>query len=109
MRADSVEAAEKWRAINAVRGLARFKNGLEESNAKDAQALAVCLEALAEHAHDSGSLLREVNPKAYAPTEILAACVESLAAYAHGGEWAPPKPIDTTKSAPPLTPEERMR
>ena len=69
MRVDSVEAAEKWRAINSVRGLARFKNGLEESNAKDAAALAVCLEALAEHAHDGGAILREVNPKAYAPKE----------------------------------------
>ena len=50
--------------------------------ARNAQALATCLEVLAEHAHDGGALLREVNPKAYAP-------------------------IDTTKSAPPLTPEER--
>ncbi len=80
---------------------------------KDALALAVCLEALAEQAHDGSAILREVNPRAYATLE---ACVESLAAYAHGGEWAPPKelellealteaPIDTTKSAPPLTPE----
>jgi hypothetical protein len=75
----------------------------------------VCLEALAEHAHDGGAILREVNPKAHTPLE---ACVESLAVYAHGGEWAPPKemllealskpPIDTTKSAPPLTPDERQ-
>jgi hypothetical protein len=66
MHADSVEAAEKWRAINAVRGLGRFRNGLEESNAKDACAIAACLEALSK------------------------------------------PPIDTTKSAPPLTASEQV-
>ena len=50
----------------------------------DVEALAVCLEALAEHAHDGGAILREVNPKARTP-------------------------IDTTKSAPPLTPEEQAK
>lgn len=59
-----------------------MSNDVAESRVKDACALAVCLEVLAEHAHDGGAILREVNPKAYAP-------------------------IDTTKSAPPLTPEER--
>ncbi len=75
MRADSVEAAEKWRAINTVRGLTRFKNGLEESNAKDAHALTTAIEALGAFE----VLLREGRP-----------------------------PIDTTKSAPPLTPEEGL-
>jgi hypothetical protein len=37
--------------------------------ARNAQALAVCLEVLAEQAHDGGAILREVNPKAYAPKE----------------------------------------
>ena len=40
--------------------------GAEEAFA-DMKALAVCLEALAEHARDGGALLREVSPKTYAP------------------------------------------
>lgn len=66
---------------NAIERLRLVRPTLSDS---DAQALAVCLEVLAGHAHDGGALLREVNPKARTP-------------------------IDTTNSAPPLTPEERMR
>lgn len=61
---------------DAIERLRLVRHSLSDA---DAQALAMCLEVLAEHAHDGGTLLREVNPKAYS----------------------------TLKSAPPLTAEEK--
>ena len=66
---DAIERVRRLHSEALIRSgkWTRLDSEVSEAHSMDAQALAVCLEALAEHAHDGGTLLREVSPKTYAP------------------------------------------
>ena len=102
---DAIERVRRLRSEALIRSgkWTRLDGEVSEAHAMDARALAVCLEALAEHANDGGAQQREVNPKAYEPNPD-----EGRWTLEHAKEDAWRK-HSTLKSAPPLTPEERMR